>query len=90
MRRIFLAVAISASFAGCGGWSASSSTGTACSSLGADWKGITPYFKQKLAHGVLSPSEQQALANLQHEAREAYAACEREGRVITPPRRPPP
>jgi hypothetical protein len=72
--------------AGCG----SAGTGSACSNLGADTKGIYGYVKKQREHGSLSSSEQQALSDLQAEAREAYAACQREGRVKTLPHPSPP
>jgi hypothetical protein len=46
--------------------------------------------KHKQGNSALSASEQQALANRQAEAREAIAACKREGRIPTPARPPVP
>ena len=82
--------------AGCG----SAGTGSACSNLSADLKGIGSIDERHFHGGTessseleasLSPSERQARDDLQLKAREAFAACKREGRLITTIRnRPPP
>ena len=80
--------------AGCG----SAGTGSACRNLGADSMGIYNIEKRH-RHGTvnssvlearLSPSERQARDDLQLKAREAIAACKREGRITTPSRPPVP
>jgi hypothetical protein len=87
MRGVFaLLAAAGALAAGCG----SANQGTGCGNLGADSEGIYGYVKQSQKHGALSPSEQEALAHLQHQAKEAIAACVREGRATTSPHAPAP
>lgn len=88
VRQLVRATVLTASVtlvAGCG----SSGTGTACSNLSADLKGIYSIEKRHL-HGSpssleleasMSPSERQTRDELQVEAREALAACRREGRA---------
>jgi hypothetical protein len=75
---LMLALAAIATSAGCG----SAGTGSGCSNVEADLKGIYAYSKRQLVeHHTLSPSELQARERLQLKAREALAACAREGRV---------
>ena len=89
MRRSFAAVSLAALLAGCG-TTGISGIGSACAKLGPALGGITRYVKDRQAHGgVLSLSGQQALAKFQREAKEANAACAREG-LVTTTRHPPP
>lgn len=83
--------------AGCG----SASTGSACSDLGGDLKGIDSYVKRGLERAQpgpnretqylgLTPSERRSEEALERQGKEAIAACIREGRATVPQQRPPP
>jgi hypothetical protein len=67
-------VSLAALFAGCdtGG---TAGIGPACAKLTPALVGITRSVKHRLAHGVLSASEQRALAKFQHEAKARLASA---------------